>query len=204
MRAKILAIIAAFACALAARAANFFPETFRARFSEERTRMVTGERVSHAGTIEYRYPGRLRLEVEGPVKTVLVVGTERTWHYTAPFIEGEKGELKVSPNAAKAASPGRIFDLMKHGLATNEHYAVARSGGDFVLTPNKKTAEDFRVDRLRLSFKGAAVFKNLERMEVVREGRSTVYVFKNIESDVTLAPSRFQFEAPANTNVTSF
>ena len=184
-------------------AADFLPNTFKARFTEHRTKMITGQRVSHSGNIEYRYPGNLRIEVEGRVKTVLVVNAEKTWHYTSPFIEGEKGELKISATSA-TTSPGKLFDMMRHGLHDNEHYGVSRRGGGYVLTPKKKTADDSKVDWIRLNFEGAGAFKNLKTMEVLRAKKTTLYTFEAIETDIAIDPGRFRFDPPEGTNTTSF
>ena len=181
---------------------GFLPETFKASFTEERTSALTGERVSHSGTVEYRRPGLLRFEVEGPVATVVVVGSERTWHYTPPFVEGERGEARSS--SGKGRDLGRLLDLMGAGLKGNRHYGVSRRGDARVLTLRGGLDKELGVERVELVFKGEAVFANLARMALVSGGKTRTYVFRDVRPGAPVPPGRFRFKPPPGTNVTRF
>ena len=188
-----------FACNSLAK--SFIPNTFKASFIEERIGVLSKKKNIHSGVIEYKYPAHLRFETQEAVKTILIMGPEKTWHYTAPFIEGEKGELKIT--ATKKKSLGRIFDSMKNGLKSNDHYKVVQKGNSYELLFSKKLEDDVGVKKVTLTFKGKRpIFKLLKQMKIFYGDRSKLYIFDKIESNISLSSKRFSFEPAPNTNVT--
>ena len=178
----------------------FIPRTFKASFREERVGVLSKKKITHSGIIEYKYPSRLRFEVEGPIKTILVIGSKKTWHYTAPFIEGEKGELKIT--STKKQSLGKIFDSINGGLKSNKHYKVQKKGMNYELTFTKALSRDTGVKKVHLVFKDSPVFQSLKKMRIFYAKKSKLYIFKNIQANLALTPQRFRFHPPQGTNVT--
>ncbi len=178
----------------------FVPNTFKASFIEERVGILSKKKIVHSGILEYKYPTQLRFEVAGPIKTTLVIGLEKTWHYTAPFIEGEKGELKIT--STKKKSLGKIFDSISKGLKSNKYYKVKNKEMNYELTFTKALKEDIGVEKIHLVFKKRPTFQSLEKMKIFYANRSKLYIFKHIQSNIPLASKRFRFSPPQDTNVT--
>lgn len=180
---------------------GFFPNSFKASFREERTGVLSKEKIINSGFVEYKYPGRLRFELEGPIATVLVVSPEKTWYYTAPVIEGEKGELRIT--ATKKGSVGKVFDLMRGGIKNNENYRVVREDNRYELILSEATGKELGVQKINLFFKEAKEFRHLSRMDISSGGRLKSYFFRDIDPNANIPEVRFRFQTPANTNVTS-
>ena len=179
---------------------GFFPETFRASFTEERIGVLSKKKIVHTGLVEYKYPGHLRFEVQGPIQTVLVIGPEKTWYYTAPFVEGEKGELKIT--ATKKGSLGKVFDLMKGGLESNGDYRVTRRGKRYELVLREELEKELGVGKIDLTFGEKTEFRHLQRMDIVSGGKAKSYIFRDIRPEVAMPKARFLFRPPPDTNVT--
>jgi outer membrane lipoprotein-sorting protein len=185
------------------KAVGFLPASFKANFVQEFKSSLSGKIKSSNGSVEYRYPGRIRFEVEKPNNTIFVSNAKKAWYYTAPYIEGEPGQVSISPSGKFPLS--RFFDSLKKGLRSNKYYKVNKlMPGDYELTFLKKSAKEMGIAKAVLHFKKkkSAKFLNLERVQLdyLNKKKATIKLSK-IQRNPKLTKKHFDFEIPKNTKI---
>lgn len=180
-------------------------KTFSADFEQLHKSIISGKMKSSLGKIEYRALGFIRLEFTSPDKITYVSNGKTSWYYTAPFVNGQKGEVKISNEADKG--PSKIFDMIKAGLTTNKDYKVEVLNSPmngFMIEPSVENQKNLGIKNARLAFANNLVpkFGELLEMEIFYTNQKNVLLkFKNIKLDISLPDATFNFEIPANTQI---
>ena len=163
--------------------------------------MKKEKKVSH-GNLRYRHPGHLHLVVNQPQKIIYVNNSKKSWYYTAPFIEGEPGEVTVNYNAKEGALI-RLFDILRKGLKNNLYYRVNTTGKEATLTFIRPGMMETQIRLVKIVFaKEKMEFSQIERMEVnTIDDKSFKLKFNSIRTGVKFDDSIFSFKVPPNTRI---
>lgn len=177
---------------------SFLPDSFKAQFVQKYISAIKGKEKRSEGHLEYRFPGKLRLEMISGSKFLYVTNSKKTWFYRPPFIEGEPGELRIGNKGDRILS--YFFDGLKKGLKSNKLYSVMKKGKMYSLKFSKEEVKKTNVKAANLYFSGESQFINLEKLEITRnDGKVLTYQLSKIEPNVSIKNARFHFEAPKNT-----
>ncbi len=156
--------------------------------------------------IKYQYPQQIYYEVKGDAPLLYVCNPEKTWKYTPPFIEGEKGELAVGDSGQFCYS--RIFDSLAKGLDSNALYGVSKKGETAVLSFKKDAKRQLGLEKIEISFKTKA--SKVESLSEAKEMKMFLsnkpepvkLILKEFNSAPKFSKDEFKFSPPKNTNVT--
>ena len=181
---------------------KFLPGSFKAEFHQIHKSSITGKEKKSKGSLDYKYPSHIRFETTYPDNIVFVSNPEKTWYYTAPFMEGEPGELTVSKSNRNSLV--KFFDLLKKGLRTNKMYSVTKNKKGNLIKFNEKNKRDMGITSAQLSFQGASDFKNISEVHLIKTDKTQVHLqFKKVQPGLTFKSSHFVFKAPKNTRTSN-
>lgn len=178
--------------------AGFLPSSFEADFSD-----VRGKREIPVN-IKYSFPKKIRYEVKGDTPLLYVCNEKKTWKYTPPFMEGEKGELAVGDSSQFCYS--RIFDSLSKGLKSNDIYNVSNKGDLSTLSFSERAKKQLGLEKIEITFDGKkksslADAKEL-KMFLTNKPEPVKLVLKDIKTNPKFNSDQFKFSTPKNTNVT--
>lgn len=180
--------------------AGFLPQSFEADFAD-----VRGKK-SIPVTIKYKFPKQIYYEVKGDAPLLYVCNEKKTWKYTPPFIEGEKGELAVGDSGQFCYS--RIFDALAKGLSSNDLYTVSKKGELAVLTFKADSKKQLGLSKIEISFdRPVAKAESLEnakelKMFLSNKPEPVKLVMKTYKKNPDFKKDQFSFTPPKNTNIT--
>jgi outer membrane lipoprotein-sorting protein len=182
--------------------ANFLPEAFTILFEQEYKATLSGKTRKSEGVLNYKFPSQIRFEIKKPDQVVFVSNPTNSWYYTAPFIEGEPGELKLNPTKNNVLS--QFFDTLRQGLVENKHYKV-KADSDVVrtLTFTKEISEELGIIEAKLYFKTSKLdFDNLEKLSIKQvDDKEFSLSLKSFVKNPKFTKDDFVFKAPENTRV---
>jgi outer membrane lipoprotein carrier protein len=167
--------------------------TLRARYSEHYAGMGL-DRVE-TGTLTLRKPGLMRWSYDSPPGKVFVLDGKFGWFYTP-------GEPQVSRTPAKQIddlrSPLRF--LLGHTQLQKEldQITVTPEGTNFRISGVPKGMSQ-RIHLLTVTVNPAGIIQALRIEET--DGATTTFIFSNIEENVPIPASDFNFIPPPNTNI---
>lgn len=175
----------------------FLPKTFTADFEQVRKGIISGKIKKSNGTIEYKYPSNLRLEIKGSESLLLVSNPKKTWYYRPPFMEGEKGELTINESGKTELSG--FFDLLKNGLKSGALFRVTKKKGSVILRFTKSGIVRSGIKKATLDFTGRHIFSNLSAIHIVQKTDKLLTLnLSNQHAEVKLSSKRFVFKTPKN------
>ena len=104
---------------------SFVPGTFTAQVEQIIISTISGKEKKTYGTLDYKYPGKLRYEQVKPEnnKIIFVSNRKKSWFYKAPFSKGSPGDLMINPMKGRF-SLLEFFDVLSNGLTNNKMYNV--------------------------------------------------------------------------------
>lgn len=181
--------------------AGFLPNSFRANYEQRILSTISGKEKISSGSIDYAFPGKIRIEYISPVKMTFVSNGKKSWYYTPPFDVKEKGEVTIQ--SSNVLHFTKIFDYLKHGLDKNEVYSVSKEKNEYVLTFNAKAKKDLSIENLRLEFSDVNnKFSDLKQIILVHNDNKNVkLIFSNLLENVKFEKDLFDFIIPENTKV---
>lgn len=181
-----------------AKEESFLPPSFSADFEQIQVSALSGKEKKSLGRIEYKFPSHIRFEIQKPDVIIFVSNPEKTWYYTAPFIQGEAGEVTVKPTGKLALA--KFFDALKKGLSSNELYTVSELKDRVQLTFSSSLAKELGIAKAFLAMGGKKVFSSLASIELEKADKSKVLLkFSALKLNGDISKERFIFVAPPNT-----
>lgn len=187
---------------LSVEAADFLPKSFSFNFEQKFTSKLSKKEKISTGTLDYLYPGYVKFEIHSPDKVIFVSNKEKTWYYTAPFIEGEEGELTIRPTDQKMVL-GKFFDALEKGLIDNEVYSVSKvkEGNKLLFAP--KSQKELGIKEAILSMDNSkSEFKYVKDVLIhYTDDRKTYFAIKELKIDLGLNKDHFIFHAPPKTKI---
>lgn len=181
--------------------AEFLPTSFSSKFEQEYVSTLKGKIKKGEGSIDYKYPGQIRLETSLPSAVIFTSNGTRAWYYRAPFIEGEEGEVTESSAQDGSTAFIKFFDSLKQGLISNSIYDV-KSGDPTVITFKPKAQKEFGINKSSIYFKSKSGknFSDIEAIELtLADGKKSKLKFLELKSDIKFSANHFIFSPPTNT-----
>lgn len=190
-------------------ATRFLPKSFEAEL-EQVVYLVTSNTESITPVkMKYMFSNNLYFKVMSQDTPVTYIcNKEKTWVYNPPFIEGEKGEVKIGDSSKHCHV--KLFDALSNGLKPNKLYDVKKTKKGARLFFSKKAKAQTRIKEIVLKFKSLAnknvSIKDVTQMEVwdLERKKPTIFRFKKINTKAKIDFMDFEFKVPENTNVTNF
>ena len=171
-----------------------------ADFQEEKNVHLMNKPISSSGKVWFQTPNKFRREVKGNSPSITVSDGQQLWIYYPKFQSAEHYSLgKHSPLDAGIAAITAALNLEN---VENSYHITASKAGDgyeLQLAPrNPSLKRLLRTFTIRIS-----ADLQVQRTEMVQpNGDRIVTVYSN-ESRAPIDPSTFEFNPPADTNITT-
>lgn len=177
----------------------FLPKDFKAQFKE--IAKIRKRKIEKNLVVSYKYPKNARLNYDNNSK-IIVCNKEKMWVYTAPFIEGEKGQVDIGTSNKYCYSA--IFDLLGHGLNSNKFYSVKKlNETKYELSFSQDQARRLNFAKMVLEFGNdkQLQFRNLVSLSLFekKDSQPTRLVVDKLEVNTKLTDNDFVFDVPKNT-----
>lgn len=210
-----------------AQSKEFLGSGFRAIYAKHFV-SIKGERDSSKGSIEYQYPGKLRM-IDNKTGTEVVTNGRKFWSYSPPYDPTDPdmyGQLSVSN--AENFPLTKILDDLQKGLANNDTYKVKKETitkkikvkekvkdkmvektvtevTDFYkLTLSDRIQKELEFQTVEIYFKknAAPIFKNVSKLTLVTvSGTRENYELEGIEASPKFSKTHFIFKAPKGVKI---
>jgi len=176
------------------------PNQFRVNFVQKFESAVTGKTKQSKGIIEYQYPGKIHFKSEDPDPLVYMSNNKKSWYYTPPFIEGEKGEVRVIEKNSTLTS---FFDTLKKGIESNDFYKVKKKGNRYDLTFSIDKSNELGVQAASLFSKKSKLtkFDQIQKINLTYNSGKKVNLIFTDYSNPSFKKKHFNFKIPSNTRV---
>lgn len=181
---------------------SFVPSTFKLGFEQIQQSSLTNRERKSVGEMKFKSPNRLYFTVTSPDEVTFVTDGKLTYYYTAPFIEGESGELTIQESSDNILS--QFFGSLAHGLTDNVNYKVELKGEmNAKIIFEADMARELGVDWAEFVFKSSTrEFSNVEKLLLSQsDGTHLTLNFKELQTNVKLEDSVFNFTPPPNTKI---
>lgn len=176
--------------------ADFLPNSFTAGFSQEYVSSLKGKTKKGTGTIEYKFPGNIRFETLNPTHVLFITNGAKSWYYTFPFIEGEKGELSEVTTKDGNGMFSKFFDSLKNGLKSNSIYDAKKESDKTLIIFKSKPSKEIGVKNAKLFFENnkeefAAI--NAIDFELL-DGKKVSMKLNDLKLNPSIDNKRFNFD----------
>jgi outer membrane lipoprotein carrier protein len=183
------------------QAKSFIPNKFSATFEQVYKSALTGKEKRSQGTIDYSYPGSIKLETQKPEKLIYVSNNKTTWYYTPPFIEGESGQVSIQQSSKNSLT--KFLDLLRKGLKTNKYYSVKNKKNEYIVSFKKSAQRDLGVKTATLVFSNkSAIFSKLKKIKMVQvDKKEKTLILSKVNRSPKFSKKYFEFKIPKNTKI---
>ncbi|WP_127718398.1 outer membrane lipoprotein carrier protein LolA [Halobacteriovorax sp. HLS] len=197
---KIL-ITSFFLISLNIQATSFVPDTFSAKFQQVYKSALTGKEKRSSGSLDYSYPGSIRLETQSPESLIYVSNNKTTWYYTPPFIEGEAGQVSIQQSSKNGLT--KFLDMLRKGLKSNKYYTIKKDKLTYKVSFSKNAQKDLGIIFANLHFsKNDFLFEQLTKIEMTQTDKKVKnLILSNIDKSPKFLKTHFDFKIPKNTKV---
>ncbi len=183
----------------------FVPDSFIATFEQVFKSSVSGKIKKSKGTIQYKYPGNIRIEIKNSKGEIIFVSnSKKSWYYRSPFLPGSPGELKIKENGEMLVSS--FLDALRAGITSNKNYQVKTVSNKEELKFRSPFSEKIGARKASLFFKPNTkkTFDMLSVIDIIEiNGKKITIKLLNIDKSIKINKSRFTFIAPENTNIST-
>ncbi len=185
--------------------AGFMPQAFTGTFLQiQKTSSPFKKDHKVETSISYQYPKQFRMKIKNKKQdTLFICNKSNTWFYSAPLIEGEKGQLRRSKSSKFCYV--KLFDALSRGLTSNKIYTVTKkSAKEFSLSFSKAATEELSFEKVNITFDDLpAKFQNVESLALYKVGAKAPIIFKRkaIKVVESLDKKLFTFKIPKNTEI---
>lgn len=168
-------------------------KTLTAEFTQKLKNATLGTTKESSGRIYIKRPNKFRWETHKPEASILVGNGKKAWFYTAPFREGEKGQVMVK-RAADVQSQLAI-DLLSGQSESNKDFKIKDLKDRLSLTPLKASGDIEHIE-LYIEKPTNLVYK---LVLFTRSGNETELTLKDVNLSPKLNDTMFDFVPPPNT-----
>jgi outer membrane lipoprotein carrier protein len=182
-------------------ASTFIPKAFSAKFEQVYKSALTGKEKKSKGSIDYSYPGSIKLETQTPESLIYVSNNKSTWYYTPPFIPGESGQVSIQQSSKDSLT--KFLDLLRKGLKSNKYYSVKKSKGSAKVSFKKSAQKDLGVKEATLFFsKKGESFSNIKKITMIQVDKKVkTLLLSKINTSPKFKKGYFDFKIPKNTKI---
>lgn len=173
-------------------------QTFTSSFSQTQTHKVLGTKKESLGRIFIKRPDKFLWQTESPDPSLMVSNGTKTWFYTAPFREGEKGQVLIKKSADVHSQ--LIIDLLSGTGNLKKSFNIKQLNPTlFELKPQKNTrAGDVVRIELEIEKSTNLVYKVTLFSST---GNQTALTLKDTTLGPNLSDKMFEYTPPPNTEV---
>ncbi len=180
--------------------AGLIPQSFSARY-ENSWQSAIGGTKKQEGTLDYKYPSNVRLDVKSEPKTTLVTNKNTTWYYQPAFNPKEESQVSIQKSSSHPVI--KFLDSMKDGLENSKFFTSKITGNDMTLTFNEAGKKEFSFQEVILhankAFKDITL-KDIDSIEMKdANGKLQKLRFLELKEGVSFPASHFVFEIPPKT-----
>lgn len=187
-------------------AKDFVPSSFSTQYEETTTSAANKKKVKKAtGTIDYKFPGHIRIEVKTPDQSIAVVNQQKSWYYQPPFgSTKEPGTVTVQKSSKWPLI--KLFDSLKNGVESNKLFKHKYVGKELVLVLVDTLQKEIGVKEFHfVSEKDPKTVKAIDEFDnfymVKTSGPNVNYKFINFKEGASFSADHFVFDIPKNTKV---
>lgn len=171
--------------------------TLKAEFTQIQKNKMMGSEKKSEGILEIKRPDKFRWDTLTPDPTLLLSNGKKIIYYTPPFHEGEKGQV-IYKKSADVQSKLAV-DLLSGSSNLKKDFKPKKvADRHYELIPIKKNLGDINKIELYIDPKADLVYKL--KLQHTTENETEIEL-KNVQLGEKLENSRFEFNAPPNTEV---
>lgn len=179
---------------------SFLPMSFEAKFTQIHKNAISGKEKKSDGSLQYKYPGRIRFEVENPDKVLFISNLERSWYYTPPIFDGEPGDVTISKSTDNPLL--NFLDSLKDGIKDGKLFKAQPVGKNFNLIFKEEPSKKIGLKEAFLSFNNGNEFKDLVQIDLTYlEGKKVSFKLNNVNVKPVFKDEHFIFVIPKNTRI---
>lgn len=186
-----------------ASAKSFLPASFSAQY-ENTWQSATGSTKKENGTIEYKFPGSVKLDVKSDPQATFVTNKNTSWYYQPAFNKEEQAQVTIQKGSAHPVI--KFLDSLKDGVGSSKFFTSAEKGQDLVLTFNTVGEKEFSLKEVTLhgskAFKDVSSLKDIQSIDLKdTNGKLKQLRFIELKEGVSFPASHFIFTVPPKTKV---
>ena len=184
-------------------AKSFLPASFSAQYVNS-WQSATGSTRTENGTIDYKFPGNVKLEVKSNPQATFVTNKTTSWYYQPAFSKEEQGQVQISKSSAHSVI--KFLDSLKNGVEKSQYFTSKENGNDLVLTFNSAGQKEFSLSEVVVhglkTFKDVASLKDIESIDMKdTNGLTKKLRFQELKEGISFPATHFTFEVPAKTKI---
>jgi outer membrane lipoprotein carrier protein len=182
---------------------SFLPASFSAQY-ENTWQSATGSTKKEFGSIDYKFPGNVKLDVKSDPQATFVTNKNTSWYYQPAFSKEEQAQVTIQKGSAHPVI--KFLDSLKDGVGNTKYFTSKENGNDLVLTFTPDGKKDFSLQEVTLhgtkAFKDVASIKEIDSIDLKdSNGKTKKLKFIELKEGASFSPSHFTFTVPANTKV---
>ncbi|MES2528153.1 MAG: outer membrane lipoprotein carrier protein LolA [Bdellovibrionota bacterium] len=182
-------------------AKSILPASFSAQY-ENSWQSAIGGTKKEFGTIDYKYPSNVRLDVKSEPHLTLVTNKATSWYYQPAFVKTEQAQVTIQKSSSHPVI--KFLDSLKEGVESSKYFSSKENGNDLVLTFNKEGQKEFSLTEVTLH--GAKPYKDITGLKDIQSidlkdanGKLKSLRFLDLKEGVTFPATHFIFSIPPNT-----
>lgn len=182
-------------------AKSFLPNSFSASYTNS-WQSATGSTRTENGTIDYKFPGNVKLDVKSNPQATFVTNKTTSWYYQPAFSKEEQGQVQVSKSSGHSVI--KFLDSLKNGVEKSQYFSSKENGNDLVLTFNAAGEKEFSLKEVTIhgakSFKDVTSLKDITSIDMKdSNGLTKKLQFQDLKEGISFSPDHFTFVIPPNT-----
>lgn len=184
-------------------AKSILPSSFSAQY-ENSWQSATGSTKKEFGSIDYKYPSNVRIDVKSDPPKTLVTNQKTTWMFEPPFVETEQAQVTIFKSSSHPVI--KLLDSLRDGITTSKFFSSKEKGNDLLLIFNKEGQKEFSLMEVTLhgtkNFKEVAGLKDIQSIDLKdTNGKIKTLKFLDLKEGVNFPSSHFIFTIPPKTKV---
>ena len=144
-------------------AKSILPASFSAQY-ENSWQSAIGGTKKEFGSIDYKYPSNVRLEVKSEPNLTLVTNKATSWYYQPAFVKTEQGQVTVQKSSSHPVI--KFLDSLKEDVVSSKYFSSKESGNDLVLSFNKEGQKEFSL--LEVILHGAKPYRDVTGLKDIQ------------------------------------
>ncbi len=185
-------------------ASDFLPKGFSANFIQKVISEISGKERISQGLLEYQFPGKIKFEITQGGSSLFISNGQKSWYYTPPFIEGEKGNVVIQRSSSIFLS--KFFDSLQQGLKDNKLYNIKKSPTTLEFIFHSNVADSIGLKKALFPIQGVDPkqlnLSKLKKMILTRsDNKEIVFELSEFKEKNQFPINHFLFTPPKNTTI---
>lgn len=187
-------------------AKGFVSTSFTAQYEESQKSIVSGKVRKILGTIDYKFPGNIRLQITSDPQITFVANKEHAWYYTPASVKGEQGQVSISKGGEHPVT--KFLDSVQNGIEGSKIFTTKWEGQDLKLTFTPEAQKEYSLKEVVLhakdTSKSLSSIQNFDLITLNNVSSATTSIrFIEIKEGVNFPAKHFVFIVPPKTKTTT-